>query len=79
MPVAVSCSAHSMLCVFCILFLFSTYFAAKNVFVFSCDIINSIKRSMKVRSVINKQAEYEHKINKLNKFNKEKKNPSSFL
>lgn len=52
---AVTCSAHSMLCVFCILFLFSTYFAAKNVFAFSCDTINSIKGSMKVRSVIIKQ------------------------
>lgn len=52
---AVSCSAHSMLCVFCILFLFSTYFAAKNVFAFLCDTINSIKGSMKVRSVIIKQ------------------------
>lgn len=32
---------------------------------------------MKIRSVVNKQLEYEHKINKLNRFNKEK-NPSSF-
>lgn len=55
---AVSCSAHSMLCVFHILFFstyFSTYFAAKNVFAFSCDTINSVKGSMKIRSVINKQ------------------------
>lgn len=56
---------------------FSTQFAAKNVFAFSCDAINSVKGSMKIRSVVNKQLEYEHKINKLNRFNKEK-NPSSF-
>lgn len=34
---------------------FSTYFAAKNVFAFSCDTINSVKGSIKIRSVINKQ------------------------
>lgn len=34
---------------------FSTQFAAKIVFAFSCDAINSFKGNMKIRSVINKQ------------------------
>lgn len=54
MHVAVSFTAHSILCFLYILY-FSTQFAAKNVFAFSCDAINSVKGSMKIRSVINKQ------------------------
>lgn len=51
---AVSFTAHSILCFLYILY-FSTHFAAKNVFAFSCDAISSVKGSMKIRSVINKQ------------------------